>query len=154
MKKPGEWIATMNAALEVSRVSVEASEMLDAIAIWVGDHGGKADHVHYFDRVEAAQLRDELGAALDRLERGAIERQLGEDLAAAGAPGAHRYEALCTSVGWMVWDHCKRRVLENHHFSGERQAREAAEWWNRLDASRADDQSQAHPPRIAADGLS
>jgi hypothetical protein len=74
MKKPGEWIASLSANLEVSRVDVEANEVLDLIEVTEIDRlTGRPSSVRFFDRVEGARLRQALGEALDVLERSAIE---------------------------------------------------------------------------------
>lgn len=74
MKKPGEWIASLSAKLEVSRVDVEANEALDLVEVTEIDRlTGRPTSVRFFDRVEGARLRQVLGEALDVLERGAVE---------------------------------------------------------------------------------
>lgn len=74
MKKPGEWIAILSANLEVSRLDVAANEVLDLVEVTEIDRvSGRPSSVRFLDRVEGARLRTELGAALDVLERAAIE---------------------------------------------------------------------------------
>jgi hypothetical protein len=69
MKKEGEWIASLGADLQVSRVDVEANEVLDLVEVTCIDRiSGRPSSVRFFDRVEGRRLRDQLSAALEQLE--------------------------------------------------------------------------------------
>jgi hypothetical protein len=68
VKKDGEWIATLSAKLEVSRVDVEANEVLDLVEVTEVDRvTGRPTSVRFFDPVEGARLLEALGTALDEL---------------------------------------------------------------------------------------
>lgn len=76
MKKDGEWIACMSANLEVSRVDVTASPMLDLVEVRVTPRRGGPPRIEFYDRVELAALLRQLQRALDALEGAAVEAQL------------------------------------------------------------------------------
>ena len=74
MKKDGDWIASLGSNLEVSRVDVAANEVLDLVEVTEVDRAtGRPSSVRFFDRIEGARLRQQLGEALGRLESAATK---------------------------------------------------------------------------------
>ena len=63
-KQPGDdSIAVFNGALEVSRITVEANQMLDLVELKILASDGTLAGAYFVDRVECAQLAAALGGA-------------------------------------------------------------------------------------------
>lgn len=122
MKKPGRWIATFGPSKRVSRVNVEPSPALDLVEVRTVDLADSLTNVFFFDRVEAAALKEALAAALDQLEETAIAAAV----AAVDPPARYRVVYLIghQELPYGILDTTCEAILANRWRATERGAAE------------------------------